>query len=198
MKIVLASSNKGKITEFKRIFSGLEIEVIPQSELHIKDVPETGLTFIENALIKARHASLQSGLPAISDDSGILVEALQNRPGIYSARFAGSHATGDENIQKLLNELKNISLEKRNAFFYCVLVFLSHPEDPTPIIAEGIWQGKILHETRGMKGFGYDPIFYDENEKCSAAELDLNKKNQISHRGKALAALLKKMKEKRG
>lgn len=198
MKIVLASSNRGKIAEFNRIFKDLNIEVIPQSDLNISDVPETGSTFIENALIKARHAAKMSGLPALSDDSGLLVTALKNQPGIYSARYAGHHATGQDNIRKLLTELKDVPFEQRNAFFYCVLVLMANPDDPTPIIADGAWHGKILMAPQGEKGFGYDPIFFDESEKLSAAELKPHIKNQISHRGRALHSLLQKMQIRQG
>jgi XTP/dITP diphosphohydrolase len=176
--------------------SPFNFEIVPQSEYGVPDVPETGLTFIENALIKARHASQFTGLPAISDDSGLLVSALNDAPGLYSARFAGEHCDHDANINKLLQLLQNT--EDRRARFYCVLVFISHAKDPTPLIGEGVWYGEILRARRGENGFGYDPIFFDNNENRSAAELDSVTKNQISHRGRALQCLLEKLQNKLG
>lgn len=196
MKIVLASNNKGKIREFNAIFSEQNIEIIPQADLGVSEIPETGLTFVENALIKARHASNCTGLPAISDDSGIMVSALNDAPSIYSARFAGENASSADNIDKLLHLLEGV--KDRQARFYCVLVYVSHALDPAPVIAEGVWHGEIMTEKRGNDGFGYDPIFFDKNENCSAAELDPHKKNLMSHRGLALKCLLEKLKDKLG
>jgi XTP/dITP diphosphohydrolase len=194
MKIVFASNNTGKILEIQTQLKVLNLEIIPQVALGISEIAETGLTFVENAILKARHASIKSGLPAIADDSGLEVDVLQGAPGIYSARYAHEKATALENIQKLLFELEKYSNEKRQANFYCVLVFLAHPDDPTPLICEGSWQGVITKQPLGGNGFGYDPVFFDPEENCSAAQLSLAKKNLISHRGKALRFLIEKLK----
>lgn len=193
MKIVLASTNSGKIHELRTLLKPFNIEIIPQAELNVTEIPETAMTFVENAIIKARHVCQQTGLPAIADDSGLLVDALRGAPGIYSARFAGEKAKTEDNINKLLSELKPVTKDKRQARFYCALVFLQYATDPTPLICEGVWNGIILDEPLGNKGFGYDPVFFDPNELCSAAELDITKKNQISHRGKALKLLIEKL-----
>lgn len=194
MKIVFASNNQGKIQELQSLLKGTAIEIVPQSEFAIKDIEETGLTFVENALLKARNAAAISGLPAIADDSGLEVFSLQGRPGIYSARYAGVGASPQDNNSKLLKELEKEP--NRAARFYCVLVYLEHAEDPAPLICEGAWRGSILTTIQGKNGFGYDPIFYVENEKCSAAELSLVKKNQLSHRGQALRQLVNKLTDK--
>lgn len=186
-KIVLASSNQGKLREIQQVLKHLDLQLLPQSEFNISDAEETGLTFIENAIIKARHASLISGLPALADDSGLEVDALQGRPGIYSARYAGDMATDADNIQKLLGDMKGIESLRRGARFQCVLAFIRYPEDPTPLIAQGSWHGFILEETRGQQGFGYDPVFYIPEHQRAAAELDSQIKNQYSHRAQALA-----------
>jgi len=185
-KIILASQNAGKLREFSNAFKNTDIELIPQNQLGVKEIIESGKTFIENAILKARHACQQTKLPAIADDSGLLVHALNHAPGLHSARYAGDKASAKENIQKLLAALKDIPDEKRQAYFYCVLVYLSHENDPTPIVCEAKWHGRILHHTQGEQGFGYDPIFYVPTENKSAAELPLETKNQISHRGQAL------------
>lgn len=190
MKIVLASNNAGKINEMQKAFLPFKFELIPQSQLGIEEVEETGLTFIENALIKARHASRCSGLPALADDSGLAVAALKGAPGIYSARFAGKNAKSADNIQKLLSALSNVPNSERLASFHCVLAFISHENDPTPLISEGVWHGMITRESSGHDGFGYDPIFYVPEEKRTAAELSLEIKNTISHRGLAIQSLL--------
>jgi XTP/dITP diphosphohydrolase len=187
-KIVLATNNLGKVKEIQPFVEKHSIELIAQSELAVPEVPETGLTFIENALIKARHASKLTGLPAIADDSGILVKALNGSPGVYSARYAGVNASSQENNTKLLNAMKNI--DDRQAYFYCVMVYLRYDTDPVPIVSHGIWNGSILNEITGEKGFGYDPLFYVPTHQCSAAQLPLEEKNKISHRGKALEQLL--------
>lgn len=194
MKIVFASNNPGKIKELNHLLHSFQLEIVPQSDLSVEEIPETGSTFEENALIKARHASHVTGLPAIADDSGLEVSALHGEPGIYSARYAGEKAVASDNIQKLLRELKHE--KNRSANFHCVLVFVENAEDPNPIICHGIWSGEILTEARGKGGFGYDPIFFDPFQNCSAAELSLEIKNRISHRGKALQLLMKKMAEK--
>jgi XTP/dITP diphosphohydrolase len=194
--IVFASSNPGKIQELTMLLNDLPIEIIPQNHFHLTDAAETAGTFVENALIKARHACIHTGLPAIADDSGLEVVALKGAPGIYSARFAGEKATSDDNIQKLLSLLN--THPNRTAYFQCVLVFLLHPNDPTPLICQGTWRGEILRHPDGKQGFGYDPVFFDPDQQCSAAELSLALKNQISHRGKALRSLLEKLPEKLG
>lgn len=196
MKIVLASSNAGKIKELRARLLPLNIELIPQSALGVDDAEETGVTFVENALLKARHAAEKTGLPAIADDSGLVVPALQGAPGIYSARYAGKQAESKDNIAKLLHELAQVPEEKRQAYFFCCLTFLLHANDPTPLICTGKWHGKILHETRGTQGFGYDPVFYLPDQQKTAAELPLEIKNTLSHRAIALNTLLNVLPEK--
>jgi XTP/dITP diphosphohydrolase len=194
MKVVFASHNAGKIKELTHLLQDFQIELIPQAKLQVTEIEETGLTFVENALLKARHASAVTGMPAISDDSGLIVDALSGRPGIYSARYAGENATAKANIEKLLIELKNIPADKRTAAFYCALVFVKDAHDPTPLICEGIWRGTILEKVTGEQGFGYDPVFFDPTHQCSAAELALDIKNRISHRGLALQSLMTRIK----
>ena len=193
MKLVLASSNQGKLEELRGLLADTGIELVAQSDLGVEDADETGTTFVENALIKARHASLQTGLPALADDSGICVDALNGAPGLYSARYAGEHGHADRNIDKLLDALKDVAGEQRGAHFYCVLVLLRHAHDPQPLIVEGEWRGRILHERRGSGGHGYDPVFFDPQRGQSAAEMPLADKNRISHRGKALAGLKQRL-----
>ena len=183
MKIVLATRNQGKVKELTAILKPLGAELIAQDELDIESPEETGKTFIENALIKAREVSHFSGLPSIADDSGICVPALMGQPGIYSARYAGKAATDQENNAKLVKALRTES--KNDAFYYCVLVFIRHEDDPTPIIGTGEWHGSIIQNPSGQNGFGYDPYFWLEEYNCTAAELLEEKKNQISHRAKA-------------
>lgn len=195
-KVVLASHSTGKIREFKELFSKFHIDLVPQAELGVEDIQETGLSFVENALLKARHAARVTGLPAIADDSGLSVHALGGAPGIYSARYAGPHALPKDNIQKLLTELKDVPDEERQASFHCVLVFMSHENDPIPLICDGKWSGKILRVPKGEAGFGYDPIFYVPSKKKTAAELPLTIKNSISHRGKAIKLLIYSLAEK--
>jgi len=193
MKIILASHNAGKIKELQALLNPAQFTVIAQADLGVQDAAETGQTFVENALIKARHAAKMTALPAIADDSGLVVPALNGAPGIYSARYAGEKAQSHDNIQKLLTELKNVPDEKRDAYFYCALVFMRHAEDPTPIICTGKWSGHILSVPQGTKGFGYDPIFYVASEHKTAAELPLTIKNRISHRGIALQLLIQQI-----
>lgn len=193
MKVVLASNNVGKAREFNALLNEFHIELVPQSNLGVPEIEETGITFIENALIKARHASQLTGLPALADDSGLAVDALKGAPGIYSARFAGASATAQDNIKKLLLDLKHIPDENRRASFHCLLVFMSHANDPIPIVCEGKWSGMILHAPRGEEGFGYDPIFYVPSEQKTAAELPLAIKNKMSHRGIALQSLITRL-----
>lgn len=187
-KIVLATGNPGKVREIQRILGELGVEVVPQGELGVDDAEETGTSFVENALIKARHASLMSGLPAIADDSGLVVDALDGGPGVYSARYSGADATDDSNIDKLLQELRGVPDERRTAAFHCCAVYVS-PDDSTSLVAEGRWPGKILERRRGTAGFGYDPVFFDPECSRTAAELGPELKNARSHRGKALTAL---------
>lgn len=188
-KIVLASNNKGKVREFGEMLSALNMEVVPQATFNIEDADETGLTFVENAIIKARHASAIAGLPAIADDSGLEVDFLKGAPGIYSARYSGEGATDEKNLLKLLEALKDVPEEKRTARFQCVLVYMQHENDPTPLICQGTWEGMILTEPQGENGFGYDPIFYVPTHKCSSAQLNAEEKNKLSHRGQALKKL---------
>ena len=192
-KIVLATGNKGKLAELSQMLAPLQLQVIPQTELGVADADETGLTFVENAIIKARHAALITGLPAIADDSGLAVDALGGAPGIYSARYAGEAASDSNNIDKLLQALKEVPADKRSAQFHCVLVYMRHAEDPTPLICHGIWHGSITHAEAGSAGFGYDPVFYVASEGCTSAELSRERKQQLSHRGKALSQLLNQL-----
>lgn len=193
-KVVMASSNPGKLREINQILGGLGMEVVPQSDFNVPDAEETGLSFVENAILKARHAAQLSGLPAIADDSGLEVDALQGAPGIYSARYSGPGATDEKNLQKLLEELKNIPEGERSARFQCLIVFMTHANDPTPLICQGTWEGRILFEPKGEGGFGYDPIFYVPSEDCASAELAPEVKNRLSHRGQALTRLLEALK----
>jgi XTP/dITP diphosphohydrolase len=195
MKMVIASHNSGKIQELQTLLADTGWEALPQKAFTLTEVAETGLTFVENALLKARHACRETGLPAIADDSGLVVPILQGAPGIYSARYAGPTAKSPDNIQKLLEALTQTPASERRAFFHCTLVFMEHERDPAPIICEGEWQGCILGEVRGSQGFGYDPVF-GLTDGRSAAELNLAEKNKRSHRGKALQALLGKLREK--
>jgi XTP/dITP diphosphohydrolase len=188
--IVLASSNAGKVREFNQLLGGLQLEVVPQSHFSVTDAEETGLTFVENAILKARNAAQHTQLPALADDSGLEVDALHGAPGIYSARYAGPKASDAENLEKLLSMLKDVPEEKRGARFQCVLVYLRHALDPTPLICQGTWEGRILPVPRGTNGFGYDPVFFVPTHACSAAELPAETKNALSHRGQALRQLL--------
>ncbi|MDZ4097242.1 MAG: RdgB/HAM1 family non-canonical purine NTP pyrophosphatase [Methylophilaceae bacterium] len=183
-KLVIATGNQGKLKEIQALLAPLAIDVLPQSDFNIPEADEPYFTFIENALTKARHASLHSGLPALADDSGICVDALHGAPGIYSARFAGEPKSDARNNQKLLEALQGI--ENRQAHYYCVMVLVRNPEDPQPLIAQGIWQGQILTSPRGDGGFGYDPLFLDDKTGKTGAELPMDIKNRISHRGHAL------------
>ena len=193
-KIVLATGNPGKLREIQRILGEFGVEIVPQTELGVSDADETGTSFVENALIKARHAALQTGLPAIADDSGLVVDALDGRPGVYSARYAGPDATDDSNIDKLLAELRGVPDDARTAAFHCCAVYVS-ADDSTSLVAEGRWQGRILAERRGDGGFGYDPVFFDPECARTAAELGAELKNARSHRGKALTALAEMLRQ---
>jgi XTP/dITP diphosphohydrolase len=187
-RIVVASGNAGKLRELSRTLEPLGVELISQAELNVPEAEETGITFVENALLKARHAAQHSGLPAIADDSGLEVPALGGDPGVHSARYSGEGDAG--NNAKLLRELDGREGAARDARFYCALVYLRHAADPTPVIALGSWRGRILHAARGEGGFGYDPLFWVPGHDCSAAELAAGEKNRISHRARASAALL--------
>ena len=188
-RVVLASGNRGKLAEIRDVLADTRIELVAQSELGIDDAEETGTTFVENALLKARHAARASGLPALGDDSGICVDALGGAPGLVSARYAGAHGDSAANIAKLLDALAGVEDARRGAHFHCTLVLVRTPHDPAPQIAEGRWHGRILHAPRGDKGFGYDPVFFDSKLGQGAGELDPAVKNRVSHRGQALARL---------
>ena len=192
-KLVLASANPGKIKELQELLADQDITIVPQGDLSIPDIEETGLTFVENAILKARNAAALSGLSAIADDSGLEVDYLLGAPGIYSARYAGSDANDTTNREKLLAALLDVPAKNRNARYQTVIVYLRHAEDPTPIICQGTWEGRIAFEDRGSEGFGYDPIFYVPETDCHAAELDKATKHSLSHRGKAIAQFLQHM-----
>jgi XTP/dITP diphosphohydrolase len=192
-KLVLASGNQGKLREFSQLFADKNIQVIPQNEFDTIEAEETGLSFVENAILKARNACKFSGLPSLADDSGLEVDALQGAPGIYSARYAADEngQTSDEaNYLKLLTALKDVPNQQRTARFQCVLVYMRHENDPTPQVFQGSWEGQILTEASGAEGFGYDPVFFVPSENCSSAELTKDRKNQLSHRGQAIKQLL--------
>jgi XTP/dITP diphosphohydrolase len=193
-KIVLATNNQGKVKELQRLLVDAGFDIVAQSQFNVPDANETGLTFIENAILKARHTAKLTGLPSIADDSGLSVDALGGQPGIYSARYAGEYGNDQSNNQKLLDALNNVPKEKRTAYFYCALVFMRHENDPTPIICLGKWHGLILTEAQGDGGFGYDPLFYVPELGCTAAQLIKEQKSQISHRGQALKQLISKIK----
>lgn len=194
-KIVLATGNQGKVREMADVLSDFGFNVVAQSEFNVSDVAETGTTFIENAIIKARHAAKETGLPAIADDSGLEVDALNGAPGVYSARYSGEGATDQQNIDKMLAAMEGIPEEKRTARFHCVLVLMKHENDPTPLICHGSWEGHITTEQQGENGFGYDPIFWVSEDNCSSAELEPARKKQLSHRGQALKKLFAALKE---
>jgi XTP/dITP diphosphohydrolase len=195
-KIVLATGNQGKVKELASLLATHQLEIIPQSHFNVPDVAETGTTFVENAIIKARHAAKITGLPAIADDSGLEVDALEGAPGVYSARYASDiteNPSDDDNTKKLLSALKDVPDDQRSARFHCVLVYMQHENDPTPIICHGVWQGSISRTKQGDQGFGYDPIFWQSDLQLSSAQLPRDVKNKLSHRGQALAELVKKL-----
>lgn len=192
-RVVLASNNQGKVREINHLLEGLHLEVLPQGQFDIPEAEETGLSFVENAILKARNAARYSGLPAIADDSGLEVDALNGSPGIYSARFAGPGCSDSDNNARLLQELQGLPADQRTARFQCVMVFLRHAEDPTPIICQGTWEGSILEQEQGNNGFGYDPLFLVGGRDCSSAQLEPEEKNRLSHRGQALRALLERL-----
>lgn len=189
-QVVLASGNKGKLREINQLLEGLHTHAVPQTQLGVTDVEETGLTFVENAILKARHAAQLTGLPAIADDSGIEVDALQGAPGIYSARYSGVGANDAQNLELLLDNLRDVPEAQRSARFQCLMVYMRHAKDPTPLICQGTWEGRILFEPVGENGFGYDPVFFVPDENCSAAQLSAEVKNRLSHRGQALRSLV--------
>lgn len=193
-KIVLATGNQGKVQEMQATLADFGFEVVAQTELNIESPEETGLTFVENALIKARYAAKISGLPAIADDSGLVVPALNGEPGLYSARYAGENCSDADNRQKLLVEMQQIPAQQRQAKFVSCIVFLQHPNDPSPIIAQGECYGEIALTEKGENGFGYDALFYSPTEKCTFAELTSERKQQISHRAQALLSLKQQLK----
>jgi len=189
-RVILASGNAGKLREIAQLLEGLNLEILPQSEFDVPEIEETGLTFVDNAILKARNAAHHTGLPAIADDSGIAVDVLRGRPGIYSARFAGVGASDEENLEKLIRMVKPFPDEERTARFICSMVYIRHEEDHVPVIAEGVWEGQLITESKGDNGFGYDPIFYLSSHQCTSAELPPEIKNKLSHRGQALRKLL--------
>ena len=193
-KVVLATGNPGKVRELADLLAEFGLDIVAQTELGVESAEETGLTFIENAILKARHAAAITGLPAIADDSGLAVDALGGAPGIYSARYAGADASDQQNLEKLLTALESVPDGKRQAQFHCVLVYLRHAEDPTPLMFHGSWAGEIIRNAAGAGGFGYDPIFYVPALGKTAAELSKAEKLAVSHRGQALALLLSAMK----
>jgi len=189
-QLVLASNNAGKVREVGQILADLKLEVLPQGDFGVEEVPETGTTFVENAIIKARHAADITGLAAVADDSGLVVDALNGEPGVWSARYAGEGASDQANLKKLLKEMDAVPDGQRCARFLCVMVYMRHAGDPTPVIAQGSWEGVIARESAGENGFGYDPVFWVPSEGCSSAQLAAETKNALSHRGQALRALV--------
>lgn len=189
-RLVLATGNAGKVREMNHILDGLGVEVLPQSQFDVPEIEETGLSFVENAILKARNAARHTNLPALADDSGLEVDALQGAPGIYSARYAGPDANAADNNRKLMHALRGVPPEERTARFHCAIVYMRHPTDPMPLLCTGTWEGTVLEASRGHGGFGYDPLFFVPTHDCSSAELPPQIKNQISHRAQALQALL--------
>ena len=192
-RIVLASNNPGKVREIEQLAAGQAIEILSQAALKVPEVEETGQTFVENAILKARHAASQTKLPAIADDSGLIVDGLQGMPGVYSARYAGNNASDADNLAKLINAVKSLPEQQRSAYFVCVMAYLRYPQDPCPIMTEATWPGQIITKPVGNNGFGYDPVFYLPSHHCTSAELPPATKNALSHRGQALRALLNKL-----
>ncbi|MEX1220954.1 MAG: RdgB/HAM1 family non-canonical purine NTP pyrophosphatase [Idiomarina sp.] len=192
-ELVLATGNQGKVKELQNLLAAANWQVKPQSHWQLPEAEETGTTFVENAIIKARHAARLTGLPAIADDSGLAVTALGGAPGVYSARYAGADASDSDNVSKLLTALAKVPATERQACFHCVLVYLAHADDPTPLICHGQWHGEIATTTSGTGGFGYDPVFFVQSDHCTAAELESSRKHELSHRGQALRELLSKL-----
>ncbi|WGY48617.1 XTP/dITP diphosphatase [Vibrio sp. ABG19] len=196
-KIVLATGNQGKVREMADLLAEFGFDVVAQSEFNVSDVAETGTTFIENAIIKARHAAKETGMAAIADDSGLEVDYLAGAPGVYSARYAGVGATDADNLNKLLEAMQGVPQEQRTARFHCVLVLMRHADDPTPLVCHGKWEGRILEQAQGSNGFGYDPVFFVPQENCASAELEPARKKQLSHRGQALNKLFQAIEEQK-
>ncbi len=194
-RLVLASRNQGKIEELQPLLAPLGIELISQADLGIESVAETGLTFVENALIKARHVCERSGLPALADDSGLAVDALNGAPGIYSARIAGENANDEQKVAALLQQMQGISADNRQGSYHCAIVLMRYTHDPIPIIVEGHLNGMVLEASCGVQGFGFDPVFYLPEQQCTVAQLSLEQKNKISHRAKAVDKLLVRLSE---
>jgi len=194
-QLVLASNNAGKVREVGQILAELNLDVMPQGDFGVSEVPETGTTFVENAIIKARHAAEVTGLPAVADDSGLVVDALNGEPGVWSARYAGEGGSDQANLNKMVEQLADTPDEQRSARFLCLMVFMRHASDPTPVIAQGVWEGTISRESAGDNGFGYDPVFWVAEHGCTAAQLSAEVKNSLSHRGQALRSLVAAMKQ---
>lgn len=197
-ELVVATGNKGKLQEISQLLAPLGIQVRGQKDFAIPEIEETGLTFVENAILKARNTCAHTGLPALADDSGIEVDALNGAPGIYSARYAGAGASDAANVDKLLQALRDVPEDKRTARFQCVMVYLRHADDPTPLICQGTWEGRIALAPAGDNGFGYDPVFWVAEQGCTAAQLPPEIKNRLSHRGQALQALLAALRQRQG
>ena len=197
-RIVLASGNAGKIRELTELLGPIGLEVVPQSQWQVEECEETGLTFVENAILKARNAARHTGLPALADDSGIEVDSLQGQPGIYSARYSGPEGDDRQNNEKLLAALQDVPPELRTARFRCVMAFLTHADDPSPVLAEGTWEGMVASESTGGGGFGYDPIFYLPEYGCTSAELPVAEKNRLSHRGQAVRTMAERLRQRLG
>ncbi|MBQ8708567.1 MAG: RdgB/HAM1 family non-canonical purine NTP pyrophosphatase [Succinivibrionaceae bacterium] len=194
-RIVLATGNMHKVKEIDAMLSQLSLTVVPQSDYKVTSAPETGTTFVENAIIKARNAAAQTGLPAIADDSGIEVDALNGAPGVYSSRFAGEEGNDRKNLLKLIDSIRSVPEDSRTCRYWCIMVYMRHQKDPTPVICQASWEGTLVTEPRGTNGFGYDPIFLIPEEGLTAAEISLEKKNSMSHRAKALSQLLERLRE---
>lgn len=192
---VLASGNAGKLAEMRALLADLDIELLAQSAFDVADAAETGIGFVDNALIKARHAAARTGLPAIADDSGLAVDTLDGAPGVYSARYAGTHGDDAANNAKLIAALDGLSEHQRGAAFHCCLVATRSADDPAPLIAHGVWRGQVLHAPRGERGFGYDPLFWVADEQASAGEMSAERKNRISHRARAMHQLVEQLRE---
>ncbi|MFQ5544357.1 MAG: RdgB/HAM1 family non-canonical purine NTP pyrophosphatase [Acidiferrobacterales bacterium] len=196
-EIVLASNNPGKVREIAQLLADLDLSVLPQSQFDVPDVEETGLTFVENAILKARNAAQKTGLAAIADDSGLEVDALNGAPGIHSARYAGIGSSDQANLDRLLHALIDVPQGDRSARFQCLMVYLAHEHDPSPLVCQGTWEGRILFEPKGDNGFGYDPVFFVPTHNCSSAELPPETKNELSHRGQALRKLIEALRSNR-
>lgn len=192
-KVVLATGNSGKVKEFTALLANFPVQIVPQSEYNLAEAAETGTTFVENAIIKARHAAQLTGLPAIADDSGLAVDALDGKPGVHSSRYAGENASDSDNVDKLLIALEGMAAAQRKARFLCVIVYMESADDPTPLICQGEWHGAISENASGQGGFGYDPVFWPNNFDKTAAQLPAEVKNSVSHRATAMSLLMEKL-----